>query len=176
MTTELMKAFDFTAEDLAFNKMQQLSPRQTRRLKKNRGQTTVGLTLFMLAIGTGAVFTLLPFIRQTLSITDDVGRLIGGVVLAGLSLIILFLLLMGDEEPVVKSVRGKAQFLRKESDVDNEVSSTSYYVVIGEREFVVERDKYQALTQGHIYTIYSAVGLGILSIEYIGPPGNRESR
>ncbi len=69
----------------------------------------------------------------------------------------------------------KAQFISRENsstDADGlETNFTSYYVLIGEHEFNIGRDKYQAFNQDHIYKIFNENSLlGILSIEYIGPP------
>jgi|SRR5665811_510964 len=153
MNTELMEAFDFTAEDLASNELNRLSPRQAQRFAKNRKRDIVVLIIFMLGFAAVAVFLLLPFIRQEQSISSNLGRFIFGVVLAILSLLI-FLVLLKREEPVVKSVQGKAQFVQKEiPGVEDRSGYTEYSVVIGEHKFAIEMDKYEAFNQGHIYTV-----------------------
>ena len=174
MSTELMKAFNFTADDLAHNKRGELSSQQAARFSKASKKSAVLFFLFTLGFGTGAYFALAPFILQGLSITGNIDRLIGGIVLAGLALFLFYLVFQKDEASV-ESVQGKAQFVSRESsstDSDGHVSdSTNYYVVIGDHEFDIGREKYKVFNQGHIYTIYNAKSLlGILSVEYIGSP------
>jgi hypothetical protein len=176
MSTELMEAFDFTADDLAYNKAEKLSPRQLARYKKAMRRGSILFFFVVLGFGAGAYFTLLPFL-QGHSVSDNLGRLIGGVVLAGLALLFLvfiFQSLFQKVKPVILSAQGEAQFVSRDSSTTdaegNTISSTTYYVVIGGHEFDVGRDKYQAFKQGHIYAIYKDAFLGVLSVEYIGPP------
>jgi hypothetical protein len=176
MTTELMSAFNFTTNDLAFNKKIKLSPEQAAQFAKKNKKSSGLVFLFTLAFGAGAYFSLQPFILQGLSITDNLSRFIGGVVLTGLALFFFYLLFQKDE-PLIESMQGKAQFISRENsstDADGLVTHfTSYYVLIGEHEFDIEREKYQAFNQGHIYKIFKENSLlGILSIEYIGPSEN----
>ena len=176
MSIELMKAFNFTADDLAHNKMGKLSAQQTARFSKTSKKGTVLLILLTLGLGTGAYFTLAPFILQGLGITGNVDRLIGGIVLTGLALFFFYLGFQKDE-PGIESAQGKAQFISRESsstDSEGHVSHfTNYYVVIGDHEFDIGREKYKLFNQGHIYTVYNAKSLlGILSVEYNGPPVN----
>jgi len=174
MSAELMEAFDFTADDLAHNKVGKLSPGQKARFAKATRKSSIMTFIFTLGFGAGAVITLLPFFIQGLSITDNLGRFIGGIVLAGLSLFFFYLIFQRDE-PVIKSAQGKAQFVSRENDTTHEdgtvTSSTSYFVVIGDDHFSIEPEKYQYFNQEHIYTIFkeTAVLSRILSIEYIGP-------
>jgi hypothetical protein len=166
MTITLMEAFDFTADDLAFNKRGQLSPGQTARFEKTGRKNKVLHFIITLGFGAGAYFTLLPFVLQRISITDNLGRLVGGVVLTGFALLFFYFLVTKDEVNIQK-VQGKAQFVRRK----NSRSSSSYNVVIGGQTFNIGYDKYEAFNQDHIYTIYNDVTLlGILSIEYIGLP------
>lgn len=175
MTTELMQAFDFTADDLAHNKAGTLSPRQLERYQKTSSKSRVVAFLVTLAFGIGAYFTLLPFISQESALTDNLTRLIGGIVLAGLSLFFLFTIFEKDK-PVIKSAKGKVQFISRESDMTHDdgtvTSSTSYYLVIGDEQFSVDSGQYQFFNQGHIYTIYREASMlsGIISVEYHGPP------
>jgi hypothetical protein len=175
MSTELMKAFDFTEEDLAHNKAGKLSPRQLKRLKRASNRGRIVSFFVMLAFGIGAYFTLNPFLLDGLAIAGNVVRLVGGIILAGLSLFFLYAIFERDN-PVIKSAQGKVQFVSRESDTPNEdgtvTSSTSYYVVIGNERFTINSGQYQFFNQGHIYAIYKEVSVlsRILSIEYIGPP------
>jgi len=174
MIAELMKAFDFNADDLAYNKAGKLSPRQMERYKKASNRGNIALFFIMLAFGAGAFFTLRPFLLDGLSLADDLVRLIGGLILAALTLFFFYLLFQKDK-PVIKSAQGKIQFVSRESDTTHEdgtvTSSTSYFVVIGEEQFTINSGQYQYFNQGHIYAIYKEVSVlsKILSIEYIGP-------
>jgi hypothetical protein len=175
MSAELMKAFDFTADDLAHNKAGKLSPRQLQRFKKASNRSSIFAFLVMLAFGIGAYFTLSPFLLDGLPIPGNIVRLIGGIILAGLSLFFLYALFEKDK-PVIKSAQGKIQFVSRESDMTHDdgtvTSSTYYYVVIGNEQFSINSGQYQYFNQGHIYAIYKEVSVlsRILSIEYIGPP------
>jgi hypothetical protein len=176
MTTELMKAFDFTAEDLSYNKMGKLSPGQAARFSRKKGTGIVVFIVLTLAAGIGTFFVLQPFLLEGIAISDNAGRFIGGCVLAGLTLLFLYFSFQTDG-PVIKKSQGKAQFVRREeSTMDDEGHTTTdimYYVVIGDREFGIDRDKVQVFEQGHIYTVYNDnFLLGILSIEYNGPPAS----
>lgn len=175
MSAELMEAFNFTVDDLAFNKRGELSPEQKARFAKEAKRSSIMVVLFTLGFGAGAIFTMMPFIRQGLSITDNLGRFIVGVVLVGLALFFFYLIFQKDA-PVIKSAQGKIQFVSRESDTTDEdgivTSSTSYFVVIGDEQFTINSGQYQFFNQGHIYAIYKEVSVlsRILSIEYIGPP------
>ncbi|HSG45749.1 MAG TPA: hypothetical protein VLA72_21610 [Anaerolineales bacterium] len=175
MTTELMQAFDFTSDDLAHNKSGNLSPRQLERYQKTSSKSRVVALFVTLAFGVGAYFTLLPFISQESALTENLTKLIGGIVLAGLSFFFL-LTIFEKDKPVIKSARGKVQFISRESDMTHDdgtvTSSTSYYVVIGDEQFSVDSSQYQFFNQGHIYTIYREASIlsRIVSIEYHGPP------
>ena len=173
MNPELMQAFDFTADDLAYNKAGKLSPRQAAKYNKTMKQGNALLFIVMVGFAIGAFFTLRPFILQGLSMADNVARFIGGIVLVVIGLWILYSLFQKDS-PVVTSAQGKAQFVSRETydtDADgNTNSSTLYYVVLGDEEFSVGRDKYQLFEQGHFYAIYKEAYMGVISVEYIGPP------
>jgi len=170
-----MKAFDFTADDLAQNKAGRLSPCQLKRLKRASNRGRIVSFFVMLAFGIGAYFTLSPFLIDGLMIVGNIVRLIGGIILAGLALFFLYAIFERDK-PVVKSAQGKIQFISRESDMTHDdgtvTSSTSYYVVIGDERFTVNSGQYQFFNQGHIYAIYKETSMlgKILSIEYIGPP------
>ena len=175
MSTELMKAFDFTADDLVQNKMGKLSPRQMKRYKSASKRGTVASFFIMLAFGIGAYFTLLPFLSEGLPVTGNLIRLIGGVVLAGIALFFLYAMFEKDN-PVIRSAQGKVQFVSRESDSTDQdgtvTSSTSYYLVVGDEHFSINSGQYQFFNQGHIYAIYQEVSVlsRIISVEYIGPP------
>jgi hypothetical protein len=175
MSVELMNAFDFTADDLAHNKAGKLSARQLKRLQKASNKGRIVSFFVMLAFGIGAYFTLSPFLLDELTVAGNIVRLIGGIILAGVSVFFLYAIFERDN-PVIKSAQGKVQFVSRESDTTHDdgtvTSSTSYYVVIGNEQFPINSGQYQYFNQGHIYTIYKEVSVlsRILSIEYIGPP------
>lgn len=170
MNSELMQAFDFTEEDLMFNKTGKLSSRQAGRYKRSDTRAKVFGFFVMLGSGAGTFFTLRPFFLEGLSISDHLGRFIGGVVLAGLALFFLYAL-FEKSEPVILSAQGPAQFvIRKIRSSDQGSYSTRYYVVLGGHEIDVGKDKYPVFKQGYIYAIYQEPSIGILSVEYIGPP------
>lgn len=171
-----MQAFNFTAEDLAYNKASKLSPPQIARYKKSMRAGSVLFFFLMLILWATAYFTLQPFL-EGLPISGNLGRLIGGVVQIGFAILFLVFVLQAlfqEIKPVFINARGKAQFVsRDHSTTDSQgstISSTTYYVVIDDHEFDVGRDKYQVFKQGHIYAIYNDAFLGVLSVEYIGPP------
>ena len=176
MTTELMKAFDFTAEDLSYNKMGKLSPGQAARFAQKKRTGIILFIVLTLAAGVGSFFVLQPFLLEGIAISDNLGRFVGGVALAGLTLLFLYFSFQTDG-PVIQKAQGKAQFIsREENRTDAEghtTHETGYYVLIGDHEFSVDRDKVQAFEQGHIYTVYNENFLtGILSVEYNGPSTN----
>ena len=177
MNTELMQAFDFTADDLPYNRTGALSPRQLNKFKASNTRSGIFAFIIMLGFGVGAYFTLSPFWAEKLVIADNLGRLIGGIVLTVISLFFLFTL-FENVQPTIKSARGKVQFVVKESDTPHEdgtvTTSTTHYVVIGNEYFPVDKKQYQYLKQGHIYTFYKEVSvLGrVISVEYVGPPEN----
>ena len=175
MSLELMQAFDFTAEDLSYNRMGQLSPRQMEMYKKADTKSSVFAFFVMIGFGVGAYFVLSPFWAQGLSLGENVGRLIGGIILAGIALFFLYAL-FEKTEPKIRSAKGKIKFVVKETDstdADGTTStSTTHYVVVGDEYFSVDRKKYQHLEQGHIYIFYqeSSVLGRVIAVEYIGPP------
>ena len=177
MSTELMKAFNFTADDLAHNKAGKLSPSQVARYKRAMRGGGILFFFLMLICWVATYFTLVPF-SQGLSISDNLGRLIGGVVLVGLALLFLvftFQSLFPKIKPAFINAQGKAQFVSRDSSTPNSqggsTTSTSYYVVIDGNEYDIGgSDKYEAFEQGHIYAIYMDAFIGILSVEHIGPP------
>ena len=168
-----MKAFDFTENDLANNRIGKLSPRQADRYKRSNTWGKVLFFFLMLGFGVGTYFTLGPILLKNLSIHDHLGQFIGGVILDGLALLFLYFL-FEKESPVIRSVQGPVQFVTREAEMpgaDGQTyHSTRYYVVIDGHEFDVGSDRYPLFKQGHIYAIYSEVFIGILSVEYIGPP------
>lgn len=173
MSVDLMSAFDFSVEDLSANKSGQLSARQLERLAKADRKQKITLAIFGtlgVAIGT---FLLMPVILG-LTTENKIGFLVGGVIVGGLGL--LFLSGLFDKPRTDISVtQGKAQFVSRESSTHDEDGGvtyhTSYYVVIGGKDFQVKSSQYEAFNQGHVYTVYHAPHpLNILSIEYVGPP------
>ena len=178
MSTELMQTFDFTADDLAHNKAGKLSPRQMKQYRNASNRGRIFSFFVMLAFGIAAYFTLLPFGSEGLALKDDLVRLIGGIVLTGLSLFFLYAM-FGKDVPVVKSAQGKVQFVSRDSDMTHDdgtvTSSTSYYVVIGDEQFTINSGQYQFFNQGHVYAIYKETSVlsKILSVEYFGPQENQ---
>ena len=174
MAVDLKDAFGFTTDELALNKSGQLSRRQRAQAVKQANRKKVTSVILALVAGAIAIYSLLPFVR-TFSMAGGVDRLIGGSVFAVLSLL-FFTALWQKPALDVQHVQGKVQFVRRDSDVvedDNRViTTTTYYLVIGEQEFAIDRSKYEAFDQGHVYAIYYLTpAQGILSAEYIGPPG-----
>ena len=178
MTDKLMTAFDFTAEDLDHNQRGQLSPRQSKLLmKRTQGQKrTMGIVgVVGLAI---AIYLALPFIQAMSLKAASLGQLIGAVVVLGISLL-FFSGLFDKPSGQVIPVEGRVQFISRDSSTTHEdgtvTTDTSFYIVVGENEFVVKSGQYDAFTQGHVYRVYkSGISLfessEILSIEYLGPP------
>jgi hypothetical protein len=173
-----MTAFDFTAEDLDFNRRGQLSPRQTKQIMdRTRKQKRTMLIAALVGIGIGT-YLALPFIQEMSLEAASLGQLIGAVVVLGLSLL-FFSGLSEKPSGQVIPVEGRVQFISRESSTTHEdgtmTTDTLFYIVVGKEEFQVRTDQFDAFTQGHVYRFYKAgnsvfESSNILSIEHLGPP------
>jgi hypothetical protein len=178
MTDKLMTAFDFTSEDLEYNRRGQLSPRQTKQLlDRTRKQKLVFLVASVVGLGIG-VYLILPFVLEMSLQAANLGQLIGAAVALGLSALFFFGLWDKPGGDVIP-VEGRVQFISRESSTTREDGGmdthTNFYIVVGENEIGVKSSQYDAFTQGHMYRVYRS-GISefesseILSIEYLGPP------
>jgi hypothetical protein len=174
MQETMETAFDFTSEDLAYNQQRQLSPRQAAQLARTNRRQKVTLTLVTLVCAALALALAYPFIQAFSLDAASLGQAIGALVLAGLSLL-FFSGLFNQVDAGVKMAEGPVQFVSGEEAIhngDHLETSTVFYVVVGGERVPVRTGQYQTLTQGHVYRLYlgAAPSLGLLSIEYVGPP------
>jgi hypothetical protein len=181
MTDKLMTAFDFTVEDLDHNRRGQISPRQQAMAAKSTGQTRRGLVIITIICLAVAFWLALPFLRSMslapANETQGLMQLICSVGLFGLGLL-FFSGLFNKPETGIKSAEGKVQFISRESSTTREDGGmdthTTFYIVVGEDEFVLQSEQYDAFTQGHVYRVYGGSRMlfdsEILSVEYMGPP------
>jgi hypothetical protein len=170
--SELMAAFDFTQEDLTYNRNGQFSPAQFARYKRSDNWARVFSWVVLLGSAAGTYFVLRPFFFDGLPIRGNLGRLIGGGLLAAVALLFLYAV-FEKKDPVILTARGPAQFVSREhaSQTGDQTSySTSYYVDLAGTEIEIGHGKFSVFKQGHIYVIYREASIGILSVEYIGPP------
>ena len=170
----LMEAFNFTDEDLSYNRQGQLSPRQMERLASADRKGKVTVVIASLVTGAIAIGLLLPFIQAMSLEAANLGRAICGVPLIFLSILFFFGLFRRPDRGV-KMVEGRVQFVSRDSTTQQDeavVTTTGFYIIVGEKEFPVKTEQYNAFTQGHVYRVYHGVAatLGILSVEYVGPP------
>ena len=183
MSADLMSAFQYTAEDLSYNRRGELSPGQAGRLKRSYKQGGILFFVLVPACAAGAYFILSPFLLQDLPLEENLGKLVGGLVLSALALFFLYLsvaLFFDRDRPIVRQVEGEARLVSRESDTtDPDGLVTTYsmnYLVIGEQEFSLEAEKQGAFQHGHRYRIFHERFLGILSVEYLGPPIPRNAQ
>ena len=174
MNSDLMRAFNFTADDLTHNKQGRLSQRQTTRLKTNN---RLGAIIMFILLLPSAVFTfvvLRPVIFTEVGLFDDLFRLLGGVALSLLSLLFLgnfFRFLLRKKNPVVTKVQGKVSSVISREERDHEGDKVIvHYVVIGNEEIHIQQRQAATFQEGHTYAIYRDAVLGNLSIEHLGGP------
>lgn len=176
MNSDLMQAFNFTADDLAHNKQGRLSPRQINRLKVNN---RVGAVVMLVLLFVSVVLTLVlfwPFIFSGLVLIDGLFRLLGGLVLGFLSLLFFanfFRFLFRTSNRVITKVVGDLRGVinRKERDHEGD-KVTVYYVLIGEQEIPIWERQSRLFQDGHTYAIYIDKILGNISVEHLGGPTN----
>jgi hypothetical protein len=174
MNSDLMRAFQFTVEDLAHNKQGRLSPQQVTRLQRNN---RAGAVIMFILLIPSAVFTFIvlrPIIFKEQGMFDDLWRLSGGVALALITLLFFlnfFKFLLRKKDPVVTKVQGKVRSVISREERDHEGDKvTMYYVVIDEQEIRIRRLQTGVFHEGHTYAIYRDAVLGNLSVEHIGGP------
>jgi hypothetical protein len=177
MNSDLMRAYNFSPDDLAQNKQGRLSPRQVSRLKKNNRIGAILMFIFLLVTAPFTVIVLRPLvINGVSSFVDDFFRIFGGGVLLLLSLLFffnLFKFLLRTNNPVVTKVEGVAQGIisRKEKTTDSDGGAmyvTVYYVLIGEQEVQVQQRHTSLFQEGYTYAVYKDKVLGIVSVEQLG--------
>lgn len=171
----LMTAVNFTADDLASNRMGQVTDRQVQSLIRGAWAEAAFPALMGLAFGTAMLAVILTGNEPALSI------IFSGL---GIMLMILILLLFSaagwllwtnlaevkslntvgaGEKEAVKSVEGKG----KRSYIGGR--KTSWYCHIGDKSFVISGLAYQVFIDGKFYrAYYTASTEHLLSIEPVG--------
>lgn len=174
MNSDLMRAFNFTADDLIHNKQNRLSPRQAARLKTNNRLGAIILFIFLLPSAIFTFVVLRPVLFKEVAPFDDLWRLLGGVALLLLSLLFLgnfIRFLFRKKNPVVTMVQGKVSSVISREERDHEGDKVRvHYVVIGEEEIHIQQRQAAVFREGHTYTIYRDAVLGNLSVEHLGGP------
>lgn len=179
MNSDLMRAYNFSPEDLAHNKQGRLSPKQVVRLKKNNRAGAILMFILLLIIIPFTVIVLRPLvINGVSSIIDDFFRLFGGGVLLLFSLLFLlnfFKFLLRTDNPVVTKIEGEARGIisRKEKTTDSDGGAmwvTVHYVLIGDQEVQIQQRHTSLFQEGHTYAIYRDKVLGIVSVEHLAGP------
>jgi len=170
----LLDAFNFTEEDLLYNRQGQLSPRQIENLASADRRGKVAIAIASLVSAAIAIGLLLPFIQAMSLEAANLGRAICGVPIFLLAILFFFGIFRKPDRGV-KQIEGVVQFVSRDSTTtqdDTVVSTTGFYILVGEKEFPVKTEQYKVFTQGHIYRVYYGVAasMGILSVEYLGPP------
>ena len=157
MPDRLMAIFNFTANDLNYNRGGQLSPQQQARVAHNRRQTKVGLVIIGLILLVLAAGWIAIFSRQEEQSAAIVATGVG-VVLFGLpGLGALFLGLKPGTKINIEKLQGRARVARVEHTVSS--GSSSRRVVktemhFGDRIFVVPDAAYSELEDGGQYALY----------------------
>jgi hypothetical protein len=166
-----MQLFDFTAEDLEYNRKGALSPRQSARVtKKRRAQK-----LFLAVLGFGLTCLLGGGLALGggLSLSTDsaagVGMLVGAGIAALLGAPLIFLGVKPMRPVQVAAAKGTARVARvqRTSRTNN---STSTYVVtelhIADKIFTVPDEAFVELQDGAAYAVYYWNGVDdIFSLE-----------
>jgi len=174
MNSDLMRAFNFTADDLTHNKQGRLSPRQAARLKTNNRLGAIVMFVFLLPSAAFTFVVLRPIIFKEMAPFDDLWRLLSGVALLLLSLLFFgnfFRFLFRKKNPVVAKVMGMVSTVISREERDHEGDRvTVHYVVIGDNEIHIQQRQAAVFQEGHTYVIYRDAVLGNLSVEHLGGP------
>ncbi|PWH15739.1 MAG: hypothetical protein DDG60_05310 [Anaerolineae bacterium] len=171
MTTRLMQLFEFTQEDLAYNRQGRLSPRQTARLtSKRRGFKLILLVLGLtLACGGGGALAVLGILSVSQSTVTGLGMLVGAGIFALLGAPFIFLGIKPMSPVKIAVAQGPIRLARVQRTrrVNN---STSTYVAtelhLADKIFTVPDESFSALEEGAAYAVYYWDGLtDIFSLE-----------
>ena len=74
MNSELMQTFNFTTNDLAYNKKGRLSPRQSANLEKNNRTVATIMLILLLVSASFTIVVLRPYIFDGVEQFDDLAR------------------------------------------------------------------------------------------------------
>lgn len=159
MTTRLMQAFDFTLEDLEYNRRGALSPRQTARVtKKRRAQKIFLLALgLLLACVGGGVMAWQGFSSLPQDSSAGIGMLVGAGVFALFGAPLIFLGVKPMRAVKVAAAKGAARVARVQRTrrVNN---STSTYIAtelhLADKIFTVPDETFPELEDGAAYAVY----------------------
>ena len=156
MTPRLMQLFDFTAEDLTYNRKGTLSPRQSARVtKKRRAQK-----LFLAVEGLGLTCLLGGGLAlggvQSLS-TDSaagVGMLVGAGIAALLGAPLIFLGVKPMRPVQVAAAKGTARVARVQRTRHTNNSTVVTELHIADKIFTVPDAAFAELQDGAAYAVY----------------------
>ncbi|MFZ5809508.1 MAG: hypothetical protein ACOY16_09545 [Chloroflexota bacterium] len=171
MTPRLMQLFDFTVEDLEYNRKSTLSPRQSALVTKKRHAqklflAVLGLGLTCLLDGALAVMGV-----QSLSTdsTAGVGMLVGAGVFALLGAPLIYLGVRPKRPVKVAAAKGTARLARVQRTRRSNNSTSTYVATelhLADKIFTVPDEAFTELENGGAYAVYYWDGLGdIFSLE-----------
>lgn len=169
MPDRLMAIFNFTANDLNYNRGGQLSPQQQARVAHNRRQTKVGLLILGLILLVLAAGWIALFSRQAEASAAIVAMALGVVLFALPGLGALFLAVKPGSKIYIEKLQGPTRVARVEHTVSS--GSSSRRVVktemhFGDRIFVVPDAAFSELEDGGQYALYVWQGTkDIFSVE-----------
>ncbi len=150
----LATLFNFTAEDLSYNRRGLLSEAQRARQQRRLIRTQLGLIFFGVLLFSVGIIAML---------NDGVGF---GVAMMGLSalLIAFWVITQGQRQRLqalerVQRVTGPAKLRRSSSMNAGDHPHVSYYLVIKNHEFLISRVGFNHLEKGKTYTVYFIPGL-----------------
>jgi hypothetical protein len=157
--------YEFTEEDLKYNKRGQLSPSQKEWLKNiARGTRSFSWTNSFIAIGfafLGLCIILALFLQNEDSRAALFSDPMNLIVLAGMipliaGILVLFIFLNHRnanklENAVISSVSGA---VRCDSDSSGESGLTTYFVIVGKKKFKFADDMSRAFKEGEKYKFY----------------------
>ena len=173
MAADLTETFGFSDEDLEYNRLGNLSPRQTAEALRSMRRNRIGyavLATICAAVAAGLTVTLVVD-----GIEGNVGYLIGAIVAAAGVLLFVPGLFEGPDTKV-RVAEGRARFVESESDtVDGDGivigTSTIQLLLLDGESFQIDPDQFGALAEGHLYRVYHQPRPDpILSVEYVSAP------
>lgn len=159
MTSQLMQLFDFTAEDLTYNRKGALSPRQSARVTKNRRI----LKLFLAALGFGLTCLLGGglAVGGGLSLSTDsatgVGMLVGAGIAALLGAPLIFLGVKPMRPVKVAAAKGTTRVARVQRTRRTNNSTSTYVATelhLADKIFTVPDEAFAALEDDAAYAVY----------------------
>jgi len=174
MNSDLLHAFNFTEDDLVYNRRGTLSPRQAARYKSNNRIGAIVMIILLIPSAVATFYIWWPILFGEKALLEDLWRLFGGSILTFVTLLLflnLIKFLLRKKDPVVTKIEGKVGGVISREERDHEGDKVIiHYVVIDGQEIQIQKRQASVFREGHTYAMYRNAVLGNLAVEQRGGP------